>query len=183
KPLKGGEKIAIFGAGPIGLTFLAILRRIVVADIAVFEVQPQRARKALELKADLVIDPARGDVSEVLKELTGGRGFNIVIDASGNIDAISRILKLDMVAPQAKILLFGVAPPGKTVEIEPHTIYRKEITVIGSYVNPYTMQRAIDFLKKLDELDTIIDRVDLNETLEIIRGTSRRSYIKPVAIL
>ncbi len=182
KPLRGDEKIAIFGAGPIGLIFLATLKRILVADIAVFEIQPQRAKKALELRADIVVDPAKDDVVKASRMLTNGRGFDIVIDATGNIDAISKILKFDIVAPQAKILLFGVAPPGKSVEIEPHTIYRKEIKIIGSYINPYTMQKAIEFLKKLNELNTIIDRINLNEALEIICGVSRKSYVKPMAV-
>ncbi|MCS7111990.1 MAG: alcohol dehydrogenase catalytic domain-containing protein [Ignisphaera sp.] len=181
KPLRGGEKIAIFGAGPIGLIFLAILKRVSVADIAVFEIQPHRARKAMELGADVVADP-RDDVVKTAREVTGGRGFNVIIDASGHINAISRILKLDIAAPQAKILLFGVAPPGKTVEVEPYTVYRKEISILGSYVNPYTMQRATEFLNKLEALNSIIDRINIGEALNIIRGESRGSYVKPIVV-
>jgi len=182
KPFRESGKIAIFGAGPIGLMFLALLRRITSADIAVFEIQSQRIKKAFELKADAVEDPTKIDLRKFAMEFTSGRGFNIVIDATGSIDAISRIFKLDIVAPQAKILIFGVAPPGKKVELEPYLLYRKEVTIAGAIVNPYTTQRAVELIAKMPELDTIIDRIDLEEALNILKGTSRKSYIKPVVV-
>ncbi|MEM4528729.1 MAG: alcohol dehydrogenase catalytic domain-containing protein [Desulfurococcaceae archaeon] len=181
-PLKGGEKIAIFGAGPIGLMFLAILRRFTIADIAVFEVQPQRAKKAIEFKADIVENPTEIDLYKFSQEFTHGKGFNVVIDATGNIEAISRILKLDIVAPQAKILLFGVAPTGRKVELEPYMVFRKEVSIMGTIINPYTTQRAIMLLDELPELDTMIDRISLEEALNILRGTSGKNYIKPMII-
>ena len=182
KPLKGSEKIAIFGAGPIGLMFLALLRKMTAADIAVFEVQPQRAKKAVEFKADAVEDPTKVDLYKFTQEFTGGRGFNVIIDATGNLDAISRILRLDIAAPQAKILLFGVAPAGKKVEVEPYMVFRKEITIVGTIINPYTVQRAVELLNKLPELDTIIDKISLEEALNILRGTSKKSYLKPMVV-
>uniref|UniRef100_A0A7C5XGU7 Alcohol dehydrogenase n=1 Tax=Ignisphaera aggregans TaxID=334771 RepID=A0A7C5XGU7_9CREN len=176
------HSIAIFGAGPIGLIFLILLKRFTSAKIAVFEVASHRIDMAKVIGADIVENPLNIDIAKIANEVSNGRGFDMVIDASGNIDAISRILKLDFIAPTGKILLFGVAPPNKKVEIEPHQIYRKEVKIIGSYVNPYTMYRAIDVLKSIKEFNKIIDRIDLEEALSILKGKPRRQYIKPVIV-
>uniref|UniRef100_A0A7C5Z0S2 Alcohol dehydrogenase n=1 Tax=Ignisphaera aggregans TaxID=334771 RepID=A0A7C5Z0S2_9CREN len=176
------HSIAIFGAGPIGLIFLILLKRFTSAKIAVFEVARHRIDMAKVIGADIVENPLNIDIAKIANEVSDGRGFDMVIDASGNIDAISRILKLDFIAPTGKILLFGVAPPNKKVEIEPHQIYRKEVKIIGSYVNPYTMYRAIDVLKSIKEFNKIIDRIDLEEALSILKGKPRRQYIKPVIV-
>jgi len=176
------HSIAIFGAGPIGLIFLILLKRFTSAKIAVFEVAKHRIDIAKDIGADVVENPLNVDIAKIANEVSDGRGFDMVIDASGNIDAISRILKLDFIAPKGKILLFGVAPPNKKVEIEPHQIYRKEVKIIGSYVNPYTMYRAIDVLKSMKEFNKIIDRIDLEEALNILKGESRKQYIKPVIV-
>ena len=176
------SSVAIFGAGPIGLMFLVLLRKLTSARIAVFEISRVRSEKAEELGADLVANPLEREVGDTAKELGSERGFDVIIDATGSIDALSRILRLDIVAPAGKILLFGVAPPGKKIELEPYLIYRKEIRIMGSYVNPFTMWRAVNMLRSVRELEKIINKVSLEEALEIIRGESKREYVKPVVV-
>jgi len=176
------QNIAIFGAGPIGLIFLILLKRITSAKIVVFEVSSYRLEVAKKLGADIAENPLNIDLLKIVDEVTDRRGFDIIIDATGSIDAISRILKLDLVAPTGKILLFGVAPPNKKVEIEPFLIYRKEVKIIGSYVNPFTMYRAVDILRNVKEFNDIVNRVDLEEALDILRGKPRKHYVKPVIV-
>jgi 2-desacetyl-2-hydroxyethyl bacteriochlorophyllide A dehydrogenase len=176
------QNIAIFGAGPIGLIFLLLLKRFTSAKIAVFEISSHRLDAARKLGADVAENPLNIDLAKVAKEVTNGKDFDIIIDATGSIDAVSRILKLDIIAPAGKVLLFGVAPPNKKVEVEPFLIYRKEVKILGSYVNPYTMHRAVNILRNVIELNSIVDKIDLEEALDILRGKPRKFYIKPVIV-
>lgn len=66
-----GDKVAIFGAGPIGLAILAILRHRGFEDIVVFEPSPYRRERAGALGASAVIDPLQRDANEALIELHG----------------------------------------------------------------------------------------------------------------
>ena len=38
---------------------------------------------------------------------------------------------------------FGVSPQGMRAEIEPHEVYRKELRIAGSFINPFTNSRAV----------------------------------------
>src|SRR5258706_7612205 len=71
--LQGGETIAIFGQGPVGLsaTQLAVVMgaRVIAVDIA-----PERRKLAQQFGAHEVIDPEAGDMVAALRDLTHGAG-------------------------------------------------------------------------------------------------------------
>jgi len=88
-----GAKVAIFGAGPIGLGALLDYRRRGAEHIVVVDIVPERLEKALEIGADAVINSAQEDVGERLVELHGDAasamvrgvrpGTDIYYDAAG----------------------------------------------------------------------------------------------------
>ncbi len=84
--LQGGETIAIFGQGPVGLsaTQLAVVMgaRVIAVDIA-----PERRRLAREFGAHEVIDPGSGDVVAAIRDLTHGEGAHKTLDASSAPEA------------------------------------------------------------------------------------------------
>jgi L-iditol 2-dehydrogenase len=45
------------------------------------------------------------------------------------------------------VVFFGVCPIGQTIPLEPNAVYFRELTIVGSYVNPNTFQRAIALLR------------------------------------
>jgi threonine dehydrogenase-like Zn-dependent dehydrogenase len=45
------------------------------------------------------------------------------------------------------VVFFGVCPMGEKIPIEPNQIYFKELTIVGSYVNPNTFSRSIAMLQ------------------------------------
>jgi len=52
-----------------------------------------------------------------------------------------------LVKKGGKIIVFGVTPKGlKTTNLEPFQIYSEEITLTGSYINPFTMQKAVKII-------------------------------------
>lgn len=80
--LKAGDKAAVFGAGPIGLLVIEALRAAGAAEIYVVELSPQRAEKALELGARLVIDPSKEDAVAKIRELSAG-GVDVAFEVTG----------------------------------------------------------------------------------------------------
>ena len=69
--VKPGQKVAIFGAGPIGLGILAFLRRMGVEQVAVVDRSAGRLERARQLGAATVIDASREDVAEALARAHG----------------------------------------------------------------------------------------------------------------
>ncbi|CBJ46794.1 2,3-butanediol dehydrogenase [Erwinia amylovora] len=80
--LKAGDKAAVFGAGPIGLLMIEALRAAGASEIYVVELSPQRAEKARELGANVVIDPSQQDAVATIRERSKG-GVDVAFEVTG----------------------------------------------------------------------------------------------------
>ncbi|ADM27159.1 Alcohol dehydrogenase GroES domain protein [Ignisphaera aggregans DSM 17230] len=177
-----GKTIAIFGAGPIGLMFLQLLRHFGASKIVVFDINDYRLEVAKKLSADYVYNPRDIDISKAIIDEVNRYGIDIVVEASGSLEAFKQALKI--VGYSGRILVFGVPPRESEVGIRLFDVYRKEISIIGSFVNPYTMYRALDILRAniISVNDIITHRVSLMEILDILKGNIPRNAIKIVSV-
>jgi threonine dehydrogenase-like Zn-dependent dehydrogenase len=78
-----GHRVAVFGAGPIGLAATGLARAAGAGTVVTFEVVPQRQDLARVVGADLVYNPLEVTTSEVLMELSDGEGFDFLFEAAG----------------------------------------------------------------------------------------------------
>jgi threonine dehydrogenase-like Zn-dependent dehydrogenase len=83
-----GDSVAIFGLGAIGL--MAVQAAKLAGAHPIFAIDPltNRRRVAQETGADIVIDPVGADVGAQLREATGWRGVDAVIEYSGAMEAL-----------------------------------------------------------------------------------------------
>jgi len=137
---KPGDMVLLFGAGPVGLLLLQVLKVAGAASVTVVEVMEDRLRLAEVLGADRTVQAGH---EEALRE-EAPLGYDIVVDATGVPEVVSRCA--DLVIPGGKVLLFGVCPEGATVSLSPFQIYRRDITILGSFALNYTMDRALGLL-------------------------------------
>lgn len=144
--LRSGESLAIFGAGPMGLIHLQLARLKGATPIVVFDVDENRLGKAQDMGADAVINPLREDLRKIVDKYTMGRGFDNVIEASGNSKAFTDAINI--LSPFGEMLVFGAAPEEAEVKIKPFLIYRRELKITGSFANPYTMDQALNMLRR-----------------------------------
>jgi threonine dehydrogenase-like Zn-dependent dehydrogenase len=77
----------------------------------------------------------------VLPEQLAVDAFDVVIEAAGVKPAIEQSIKI--ARRGASVVWFGVSPQGMAAEIEPHEVYRKELRISGSFINPFTHSRAV----------------------------------------
>jgi len=85
-----GDAVAVIGCGPIG-QFAISFSKILGADIVIgIDVNEKRLDIAKKMGATYVINPQREALVERIKEVTEnyGRGVGVVIDASGNAEAM-----------------------------------------------------------------------------------------------
>ena len=82
-------------------------------------------------------------------------GFNIVIDATGNITVYEQLFKF--VKKGGEILFFGLCASDKRVNISPNQIHRNELSIYGSFSLNNNTTQALEMMKskKLD-LDSLI---------------------------
>jgi threonine 3-dehydrogenase len=83
-----GKNVLMTGAGPIGLLAIGVLKTAGAAKIIVSEVNEYRRNLAKEIGADIVIDPTKESVVKIAKRETNGDGVDVLIEMSGNAQAL-----------------------------------------------------------------------------------------------
>ncbi|MDQ6781502.1 MAG: zinc-dependent alcohol dehydrogenase family protein [Candidatus Eremiobacteraeota bacterium] len=154
-PLAGS--VAILGAGSIGLLLQQAVRAFGAASVVVSE--PSRARRDLaeQLGADEVYTP------DMMEHASHSDAYDLVVDCTGNSEVAASSVRL--ARRGADILLFGVAPAGARTTLEPYELYRKELRLTASNINPFAMQKALDMIASgLVQVDRIVSqRVGLED--------------------
>lgn len=149
-----GRPVAIFGTGPAGAILIALAKTAGLTPIVAVETREQRRDLALRMGADFALDPATPGFADRMLELTSGEGFPYLIDAVGS----SRVLEqaIGLAARGANILVFGVAGPDDRLMISPNEVYAKELSILGTALNPYTHRRAANLVNHLhlDQMHT-----------------------------
>lgn len=85
----------VLGGGASGLLLLQLLKKRMPSILAVSEPGSQAKRSlAHKLGADLVIDPATERIEELILMYSDGQGFDVVIDAAGELSAIENAVGL-----------------------------------------------------------------------------------------
>jgi L-iditol 2-dehydrogenase len=124
-----GSDVVVIGAGPMGMLNMLLAKRR-GARVVVSEVDPDRNDRALELGADATVNPKTEDALQRVRELTGGKGADVVIVAIGNHAANLDALK--MVAEFGTVMFFASAHPATDLSIDPNFIHRKQVTLTGA---------------------------------------------------
>ncbi len=151
--VRSGTSVLVIGAGPVGLMLIRLARLAGAGLIVASEPNQQRREGAAVFGADVVLDPTAADWREQTLNLTSGFGFDSVIDAVGA--AATFETAVNVAARAGRILVFGVAPMRTVATIKPYDIFVRELTILGSVINPYTHGRAVSLLPQmgLEKLD------------------------------
>ncbi|GAA1003267.1 sorbitol dehydrogenase [Acrocarpospora pleiomorpha] len=155
--IRVGERVLICGGGPIGQLALQVMRMYGATSLTMIEPIAERREMALRHGAEHVIDPTTEDQATRAGEITDGRGYDVVIDASGSPRAVRGLL--DLAAKGGTVVYSAMYP--ETFEMPLNLsdyLYLKELTLTGVFVSPYAFPRALQVLPHLDidELTTAV---------------------------
>jgi threonine dehydrogenase-like Zn-dependent dehydrogenase len=142
--LNGGDTLAVFGQGPVGLSATVIGVAMGARVIAV-ETSPERMKLAKEFGADAVIDASKEDAVEALKELTRGVGVDLSLDCTGA--AAARRAAVRCVKTWGTACYVGEGGD-VTLDVSPDLL-RRQVTLIGSWTfSAMGMQDCAEFIAK-----------------------------------
>lgn len=154
--IRPGENVLVIGGGTIGQLMLQLARIAGAAKVILSEPVETRRTLALELGADAAIDPVKEDLNQRLEEILGVSGADVVIECVGSPRTSGQAI--DAAAGCGRVLLFGVPNPEAVLQTKMHPIFQKELTIMGSFVNPDTHSRAVALIAsgqlKLERLIT-----------------------------
>lgn len=141
--LRAGESVLVVGAGG-GVNSIAIqLAKLAGATVYVVASNPEKAKRAQQLGAEIVLDRSRVDWAKEIFKLTSRRGVDVVVD---NVGQATLTKSMQAVARGGRIVIVGNTS-GPQAEIDIRFIFGKQISLIGS-----TMGSHQDFHDLLDLL-------------------------------
>lgn len=136
-----GDSVAIIGAGPIGLIWVALAKHAGASKIIVSETVSSRQTAAKELGADMIIDPRRTDVVKEIKAHTEN-GVDVAVEVVGNPSTVQQTIQ--MLDFGGRAVLFGTCAEEAQVMVDPYDLMRHEKEIVGSFIANYTFRPAIE---------------------------------------
>jgi threonine dehydrogenase-like Zn-dependent dehydrogenase len=184
--LKLGESVAVLGVGPVGQSCVAFASLSGASDV--FAVGAPRDRldfaRRMGATATLGLDLPPLARAEAVRGLTGGRGADVVIEASGAPDAVKQAL--DIVRDGGRVIICGHYTDNGAVEIHPHwQINRKHVEIKGCWGSRYDhFHRAVALTTKYGSLkpwaEMVSGRYELQNADEALAAVENRTALKAI---
>jgi len=175
--IRPGEDVLIIGSGMIGIIMTQLARLAGAANIIVTDTNPARLRVAQNAGADFIFDPAETETEKLINELTHG-GADVVLECVGSTATVKTAIRLGNYG--ARIIIFGVSPMRATMEISPYEVYRKDLAIMGSFLNPFTFRAAVQLIStaklKFDNFNFAMH--SLSEINSAIESHRTGNYLK-----
>jgi (R,R)-butanediol dehydrogenase/meso-butanediol dehydrogenase/diacetyl reductase len=159
--VKPGDKVVVFGCGPIGLGMVMWLVDRGITDVVALDLAPERLERAKALGARAVINPSKENVRERLMELHGKAkifyrdavGTDAYIDAAGAPTLVSEIIGMAKLHSRLVITAAYMKP----VEVNLGAMLTTEMTITTAVGYPTEMPEVIAALPRLrDKVSTLI---------------------------
>ena len=175
-----GETAVVMGPGAIGLLMVAVLKqarginKVIVTGLA----NDAKRLKVAEQLGAITVNGSECDVIETVKELTGGKGPEMIFAAAGHWTVVEQAV--EMVAKNGRIGVTGL--PAKPSSIPMTTIAMRQITIIGNrayerknwrqalslLANGLDVSLVSNFVLPLSDWKKGMDLVDAGEGLRVI---------------
>lgn len=167
-----GSTVLVMGGGPIGMIMLQLAKQAGASKVILSEPVQEKREMALRLGATKTINPLEEDIDKVLGEYSDN--VDVVIECVGSTRTQADAIRL--AGKGGVVMFFGLASPEDSFPLKPDDVFKKELTITSSFINPYTFDRAIQVLStgqiELKELITTI--VSLDELPKVMADPSYR---------
>ena len=146
--LKEGETLLVLGAaGGVGLTAVEIGKAMGATVIAAAS-SPEKLAVCKQYGADHLIDYSQEDIRERVKEITGGKGADVIYDPVGG-DAFDAAMR--SIAWEGRLVVIGFAS-GRIPEAKANIVLVKNISVVGFFWGSYNQKRPDIVMQSMQTL-------------------------------
>jgi NADPH:quinone reductase-like Zn-dependent oxidoreductase len=152
--LRSGEWVLVWGVGSGVATASLSIAKALGANVIVTSTSDEKLARARELGADAALRTDE-DVGAAVKELTEGRGVDLVVE---HIGEATWKTSLQAVGRGGRITVCG-ATSGPNPPANLHRIFWKQLTVLGSTMGTREDFRAVYELVKSGRVRPVVDRV------------------------
>lgn len=170
-----GSRVAIIGAGNVGLVHLQLAKIRGATHVFVIDVDAQALETLKGVDRVYPIHSATQDPVAVVRELTEGRGADVAIEAVGRAETYK--LALELVRRGGTVMGFGGCPPGASFACDPNLIHYRSINFLGTYhYTPELFKQALNLTSSgaIDLTPVITHRLPMSQIHEAVD-----LYLKP----
>ena len=175
--IKYGENLVILGSGTIGLLMLQLAKISGAGKIIVIEPVVEKRSIALQLGADYALDSNSPELLNQVADLTSG-GADVVIECVGKSSAADLAVKITKKG--GRVVVFGLSEKSDYLNLNLQELFLKELTIKGSFLNPFTFSRAVDLLINnkisVEKLNPVVTK--LNDLEKILSQPRNLTVIK-----
>ena len=178
-----GDTVAIIGAGAQGLMQVQLARARGAGQVSVVGRAHGRLARARHLGAQITISTLNDDPIARVRELTGGRGADIVLESAGS--AATWQLALALARPGATAVMFSGLPGGTEVPFDATRLHYGEVTIKGCFHHtPRLVEQALELLATgLIDGGALIDgQISLGQVEDGLQRMARSEVIKLAVI-
>jgi D-arabinitol dehydrogenase (NADP+) len=182
--LAPGADVLLFGAGPTGLILTSLLGhsgagRLTVAAPTAAKLELARSRGADEI---VQLDRSRPEQAESRLRAVAPDGFDVVIDATGAPSVLGPTLSLTRTG--GTVFVYGMTPEATQWPVAPYDIFRRELTIKGSFAQQFSFDRALRALRtgRVDPSGLISRRFGLDEYGEALAAVADSGVVKAVLV-
>jgi L-iditol 2-dehydrogenase len=166
--VRPADSVAIIGLGPIGMMFVRLATTVYKARVIAVGRRQQQLDRAVRLgAAETVLNDEGADAVSQVRELTGGRGADVVIEAVGMPEVWQLAIKL--LRRGGVVNFFGGCPSGSEVGVDTDLLHYSELTLKASFHHtPALVRKALeavssgyvtarDFVNRVEPLTNLLE--------------------------
>ncbi len=183
--LRPGADVLVFGAGPTGLVLAQLLVHGGAARVTLAAPTAHKLALARSYAIDVTVELDRDDPAGAVPALRAGApdGYDVVVDATGALSVVEICPQL--VRDGGTFFVYGMTDEQASVPLRPYEVFRRELTIKGSFAQTHCFDRALALLRSgRVRTDGIVTHEfalgDYGRALEATR--SDRSCIKAVVV-
>ncbi len=179
--IQPGYQVVIIGGGMIGMLMLQLAKLAGASKIALLEPIEKKRMMGEKLGADICIDPLHENVKERLKD-AGITWVRTVIECAGLPSTMEQAV--DLAGNKGTVMMFGLTKPDAQISVKPFQLFRKELTLKASYINPCTQQRALQLIDsgRLDVQSMVCKTIHLEQLEDVLNNPALRAEGKYIVI-
>ncbi len=165
-----GKSVAVIGVGPIGMMAIMVAKACGAGTIYAVDINPSRLEMAVKMGADVTINAMETRTADALREQTDGEGVDVVLEMSGNPQAIAD--GFAAAANAGRVSLLGIPTREVSIDVTNHIIFKglrvEGITGRKMYETWYQMKGLLN-QKRIDLGSVITHRFTLDQYEEAFR--------------
>lgn len=172
---KTGERVIILGGGVIGMLALQLCA---LTGAEVMLLTRSASKQALGRELGAALSAGTEDEARAIWP----KGADLVIECAGVAETVECAPRLTRSG--GRVVILGVLPAGRKVQVEPFDLLFREVQVLSSFINPFTQDRAARMIATGGiRLDPLISRtLPLDQAVEAIAQPARPGEIRAIVL-